>query len=180
MTDSFFPQPVRARSLSKRQFRREPQLSSQGSPAASFNICSGTTSRADQYGRILAIPSKRAALRVISHSEPEEARALIAAIDPRAPHGARDRALLLSSTIPELGSVKPSLCTLSNSDWSGPSRSGFMARAAKNVFVRCGRKRLQTSARSLNPTPRSTCLSKCPPCSPDPRWCRLLAEQVPA
>lgn len=51
--------------------------------------------RADQYGRILAIASKRAPLRVIPYLEPEEARAIIATVDPRAPHARRDRALLL-------------------------------------------------------------------------------------
>ena len=51
--------------------------------------------RADQYGRILAIPSKKAALRLVAYLEPEEARAVIAAVDPRTPHADRDRALLL-------------------------------------------------------------------------------------
>ena len=51
--------------------------------------------RADQYGRILAIPSKRAATRVVGYLEPEEARAIIAAVEERAPLAARDRALLL-------------------------------------------------------------------------------------
>ncbi len=51
--------------------------------------------RADQYGRILAIPSKKALLRAIPYLEPEEARAVIAAVDPRSPHAGRDRALLL-------------------------------------------------------------------------------------
>jgi len=51
--------------------------------------------RADQYGRILAIGSKRAPLRVITYLEPEDARAVIAAVDARSRHAARDRALLL-------------------------------------------------------------------------------------
>lgn len=51
--------------------------------------------RADQYGRILAIPSKRAAARVVSYLEPEEARAIIAAVKEQAPLATRDRALLL-------------------------------------------------------------------------------------
>ncbi|MBE3132597.1 MAG: site-specific integrase [Acidobacteria bacterium] len=50
---------------------------------------------AEQYGRILAIASKRAALRVIPYVEPEEARAIIATVGPNTPHAARDRALLL-------------------------------------------------------------------------------------
>jgi site-specific recombinase XerD len=51
--------------------------------------------RADQYGRILAIPPKRKALRAVSYLEPEEARAIIAAVDLRTRQAARDRALLL-------------------------------------------------------------------------------------
>jgi integrase/recombinase XerD len=51
--------------------------------------------RADQYGRILAISSKRKALRAATYLEPEGARAIIAAVDLRTLHGARDRALLL-------------------------------------------------------------------------------------
>jgi integrase/recombinase XerD len=51
--------------------------------------------RADQYGRILAIGSKRAPRRVITYLEPEDARAVIAAVDARSRHAVRDRALLL-------------------------------------------------------------------------------------
>jgi len=51
--------------------------------------------RASQYGRILAIRAKRAIHRAVSYLEPEEARAVIAAVDLRAPSGARDRALML-------------------------------------------------------------------------------------
>jgi integrase/recombinase XerD len=51
--------------------------------------------RADQYGRILAIACKKAALHVVTYLEPEEARTVIAAVDLRARHANRDRALLL-------------------------------------------------------------------------------------
>jgi site-specific recombinase XerD len=51
--------------------------------------------RASQYGRILAIQAKRAMHRAVSYLEPEDARAVIAAVDLRAPSGARDRALML-------------------------------------------------------------------------------------
>ena len=51
--------------------------------------------RAEQYGRILAIPPKRARQRVISYLEPEEARAVIAAANDVTAPGMRDRALLL-------------------------------------------------------------------------------------
>jgi site-specific recombinase XerD len=51
--------------------------------------------RAGQYGAILALRTKRATRRAVTYLEPEEARALIAAIDARSRHGERDRALLL-------------------------------------------------------------------------------------
>ena len=51
--------------------------------------------RADQYGRILAISTKRKTVRAARYLEPEAARAIIAAIDLEAPQGTRDRALLL-------------------------------------------------------------------------------------
>lgn len=51
--------------------------------------------RAGQYGRILAIRSKRALRRAAIYLEPEEARAVIAAVDLRSRHGQRDHALLL-------------------------------------------------------------------------------------
>lgn len=51
--------------------------------------------RAEQYGRILAIPTKRAASRLITYLEPEDVRAVIATVDDRAPANRRDRALLL-------------------------------------------------------------------------------------
>lgn len=50
---------------------------------------------ADQYGRILAIPSKKSSLRATPYLEPEEARAVITAVDPLSSHAGRDRALLL-------------------------------------------------------------------------------------
>jgi site-specific recombinase XerD len=51
--------------------------------------------RAEQYGRILALPSKRATIHVATYLEPEQARAVIAAVDPKTTYGMRDRALLL-------------------------------------------------------------------------------------
>ncbi len=51
--------------------------------------------RADQYGRILAIPTKRAASRLVSYLEPEDVRAVIASVDGISPASRRDRALLL-------------------------------------------------------------------------------------
>lgn len=51
--------------------------------------------RAGQYGRILAIRNKKALRRTPAYLEPEEARAVIAAVDHRSRNGARDHALLL-------------------------------------------------------------------------------------
>lgn len=51
--------------------------------------------RAEQYGRILAIPTKRAANRPVSYLEPEDFRAVIAAVDGSDRQTRRDRALLL-------------------------------------------------------------------------------------
>lgn len=51
--------------------------------------------RAQQYGRILAIPTKRTGQRLVQYLEPEDVRAVIAAIDDTSTTGHRDRALLL-------------------------------------------------------------------------------------
>jgi site-specific recombinase XerD len=52
--------------------------------------------RAEQYGRISAIPAKRAVSRLVPYLEPEDVRAVIAAVDNRATAASRrDRALLL-------------------------------------------------------------------------------------
>src|SRR5438128_6056800 len=51
--------------------------------------------RAGQYGRILAIRNKKALRRAATYLEPEQARAVIAAIDRRSRNGERDHALLL-------------------------------------------------------------------------------------
>jgi integrase/recombinase XerD len=51
--------------------------------------------RAEQYGRILAIPTKRATSRLIAYLEPEDVRAVIAAVGDAAATSHRDRALLL-------------------------------------------------------------------------------------
>ena len=51
--------------------------------------------RAEQYGRILALRSKRARQRVVSYLEPDEARAVISHVRATTSTGPRDRALLL-------------------------------------------------------------------------------------
>jgi site-specific recombinase XerD len=51
--------------------------------------------RAEQYGRILAIPTKRAANRLVSYLEPEDVRVVLAAVEGHDALQRRDRALLL-------------------------------------------------------------------------------------
>ena len=51
--------------------------------------------RAEQYGRIRAIPTKRAPQRLVAYLEPEEVRAVIALAVTDTAIGVRDRALLL-------------------------------------------------------------------------------------
>ncbi len=51
--------------------------------------------RADQYRRILAIPSKRTSPRVVDYLEPEEVKILLAQPDQTLRDGARDHALIL-------------------------------------------------------------------------------------
>src|SRR5471030_3502932 len=51
--------------------------------------------RAGQYSRILAIRTKRATRRTVNYLEPEEARAVIAAIDLHSQCGNRDHAMLV-------------------------------------------------------------------------------------
>jgi integrase/recombinase XerD len=51
--------------------------------------------RAERYGRILAIPMKRARQQLVSYLEPDEVRAVIAEIRGATPSGIRDRALVL-------------------------------------------------------------------------------------
>jgi site-specific recombinase XerD len=73
--------------------------------------------RAGQYGAILAIRTKRATRRAVTYLEPEEARALIAAIDARSCNGERDRALLLflyntGARVSEALSLRPSALRL--------------------------------------------------------------------
>ena len=51
--------------------------------------------RAQQYGRILAIQTKKTTRRTILYLEPEEVQAMIGAVDRQLPGGERDHALLL-------------------------------------------------------------------------------------
>ena len=52
-------------------------------------------SRAEQYGRVLAIPAKRARTAVVTYLEPEDVRAVIGVVTGSSPAARRDRALLL-------------------------------------------------------------------------------------
>ena len=51
--------------------------------------------RAGQYGRILAIRTKRATHRAVAYLEPDQARAVIGAVETSSSSGRRDHALLL-------------------------------------------------------------------------------------
>lgn len=51
--------------------------------------------RAEQYGQILAIPTKRSTSRPAVYLEPEQVRGIIAAVDSKGTNAVRDRALLL-------------------------------------------------------------------------------------
>jgi site-specific recombinase XerD len=67
---------------------------------------------AEQYGRILAIPTKRTAPRPAVYLEPEEAQAVLAAVDIGTVMGRRDYAMLLflyntGARVSELLSVRP-------------------------------------------------------------------------
>ena len=69
--------------------------------------------RAAQYGRILAIGNKRAIHRAVAYLEPEEARAVISAVDTSSGRGRRDHALLLflyntGARVSEALAVRPS------------------------------------------------------------------------
>ena len=69
--------------------------------------------RAAQYGRVLAIGNKRAMHRAVAYLEPEEARAVIAAVDTSSSRGRRNHALLLflyntGARVSEALAVRPS------------------------------------------------------------------------
>src|SRR5580692_8247850 len=51
--------------------------------------------RAGQYGRILAIRTKRATHKAVTYLEPDQARAVIGAVETSSSRGRRDHALLL-------------------------------------------------------------------------------------
>ncbi len=59
------------------------------------HLLSRDVTRAGQYGRILAIRTKKATRRTVGYLEPEEVRAVISAVDRQSRNGLRDHALLL-------------------------------------------------------------------------------------
>lgn len=61
----------------------------------SQHLLRNDVTRADQYGQIIAIPSKRSTTRPALYLEPEQVQLIIAAVDPKEPNAVRDRALLL-------------------------------------------------------------------------------------
>lgn len=61
----------------------------------SQHLLRNDVTRADQYGQILAIPTKRSTSRPTVYLEPEQVRFIIAAVDPKETNAVRDRALLL-------------------------------------------------------------------------------------
>jgi len=61
----------------------------------SQHLLRNDVTRADQYGQILAIPTKRSASRPALYLEPEQVRVIIAAVNPKETNAVRDRALLL-------------------------------------------------------------------------------------
>jgi site-specific recombinase XerD len=68
--------------------------------------------RAQEYGRILAIPTKRPGHRLITYLEPEDVRSVIVAIDGADPLSRRDRALILllyntGARISEVLAIRP-------------------------------------------------------------------------
>jgi site-specific recombinase XerD len=61
----------------------------------SQHLLRNDVTRADQYGQILAIPTKRSACRPAFYLEPQQVRAIIAGVGPKETNAVRDRALLL-------------------------------------------------------------------------------------
>ena len=88
--------------------------------------------RAGQYGRILAIQTKRATQKAVAYLEPEEARAVIAAVDTSSQRGRRDHALLLllyntGARISEALAVRSMTF-----GWTVLGRCGFWVRGGKS------------------------------------------------
>jgi len=99
--------------------------------------------RAGQYGRILAIRNKKAIRRTAVYLEPEEARAVIAAIDRRSRNGGRDHALRCFSTIREHASARHWRYAPVIFSWKGHGKYDCSARAERNEAVPSGPKQPQ-------------------------------------
>ena len=98
--------------------------------------------RAGQYGRILAIRNKKALRRAATYLEPEQARAVIAAIDRRSRNGERDHALLLFlyNITRERASAKRWRYAPVIFSWRGHGKYGCWAKAERNESVPFGPK----------------------------------------
>ena len=100
--------------------------------------------RAGQYGRILTIRNKKAIRRVAIYLEPEEARAVIGAIDRRSRQGERDHALLLFlyNTGARISEARWRYAPVIFG-WSDRGKCGCLAKAEKNESVPSGLKQHQ-------------------------------------
>lgn len=112
------------------------------------------STHAEQYGRILALPSKRATSRPATYLEPEDARAMISAVEPRPTAALRDRALLLflyntGARVSEALSVSMQQLRL-----NPPRQVRLFGKGQKSATVFCGRKRTRHYVKS--PTLSST------------------------
>ena len=107
--------------------------------------------RAGQYGRILAIRSKKALRRAATYLEPEEARAVITAIDQRSRSGERDHALLLFLYNTGNESAKRWRYAPVIFGWKGHARCACSAKAARNESARSGPKQHQPFVGSFAP-----------------------------
>ena len=88
--------------------------------------------RAEQYQRVLAVPTKKARTVAVTYLEPEEVEALLRQPDVRAPAGVRDRALILflyntGARVSEALAVSKSEVEL-----AGPARVRLHGKGAKD------------------------------------------------
>ncbi len=134
--------------------------------------------RAGQYGRILAIRTKRATHRAVAYLEPEEVRALIAAVDIGSPRGRRDHALLLllyntGARVSEALTLRPGDLRLER-----PRQVRFHGKGRKERSVHSGQRRPLHCVASSGPTAVTTSFSEPSRDAADSRRRRLLAGEI--
>jgi len=135
--------------------------------------------RAGQYGRILDIGNKRAVRRTAIYLEPEEARAVIAAVDPRAREGERDHALLLflyntGARVSEALAVR--VCDLR---LERPRQVRLLGKGQKGTNLPIVvRNSISAAPDYSDGETRGSSLPQCPRCTTDARRRRLRAGQV--